>query len=51
MSATSQFRALAITHAAIFDAVNASDRRYTPYAVDIKAPGGTSIEAAAALVG
>ncbi|MBH8564606.1 phosphatase PAP2 family protein [Nostoc sp. CENA67] len=51
VSATSQFRALAITHAAIFDAVNASDRRYTPYAVDIKAPSGTSIEAAAASAG
>jgi len=48
---TSQYRALAITHAAIFDAVNAIDRRYTTYAVDIKAPAGASIEAAAAAAG
>ena len=43
-----QFRALAIVHGAIFDAVNAIDRRYTPYAVDIKAPAGSSEAAAAA---
>ena len=43
-----QFRTLAITHAAIFDAVNAIERRYKPYAVDIKAPVGASVEAATA---
>jgi hypothetical protein len=33
-----QYRTLAIVHAAIFDAVNAIERRYAPYAIDIKAP-------------
>ncbi len=42
-----QFRAYAYTHAAIHDAVNAVDRRFAPYAVDLKAPPGTSMEAAA----
>jgi hypothetical protein len=49
--APQQFRVLAITHGAIFDAINAIDRRYTPYAVDIKAPAGASAEAAAAAAG
>jgi hypothetical protein len=49
--APQQYRSLAITHGAIFDAVNAIDRRYTPYAVDVKAPSGTSQEAAAASAG
>ena len=43
-----QFRTLAITHAAIFDAVNAIYRRYKPYAIDINAPVGASVEAATA---
>lgn len=48
---TEQYRALAITHAAIFDAVNAIDHRYTTYAVDLKAPTGASLEAAVAAAG
>jgi hypothetical protein len=35
-------------HAAIFDAVNATNHRYTPYAVDIYAPGASPEAAAAA---
>ncbi len=38
----------ALVHAAIYDAVNAIDRRHTPYAVDVKATPGASLEAAAA---
>jgi hypothetical protein len=49
--APQQFRSLAIVHTAIFDAVNAIDRRYTPYAVDLKAPANASAEAAAATAG
>jgi hypothetical protein len=41
-------RALAMVHAAIFDSVNAIDRRYKVYAVDAQATLGTSQEAAAA---
>jgi PAP2 superfamily len=43
-----QARSMAIVHAAIYDAVNAIDRRHTVYAVDVKAPPGASLEAAAA---
>lgn len=43
-----QARTLAHAHAAIFDAVNAIERRYTPYAVDLRAPVGASIDAAVA---
>ncbi len=43
-----QVRTLAHVHAAIFDTVNAIDRKYTPYAVDLKAPAGTSVDAAVA---
>ena len=43
-----QSRVLAIVHAAMYDAVNAIDRRGGTYAVDIKAPAGASAEAAAA---
>jgi hypothetical protein len=43
-----QARSMAIVHAAIYDAVNAIDRRHTVYAVDVKAPPGASREAAAA---
>jgi hypothetical protein len=42
-----QTRALAMMHAAIFDAVNATNHRYTPYAIDVYAPD-VSPEAAAA---
>ncbi|MCE9527546.1 MAG: hypothetical protein K8R36_16000, partial [Planctomycetales bacterium] len=41
-------RDLAIVHAAIYDAVNAIDRNYKPYAVDVPAIAGTSAEAAVA---
>jgi len=42
-------RALAMVHAAIYDAVNSVEQRYSPYAVTARAPGGTSPEAAAVL--
>ncbi|MET0528008.1 MAG: vanadium-dependent haloperoxidase [Microvirga sp.] len=41
-------RALGYVHAAIFDAVNAVERRYTSQFVDLQAPAGASPEAAAA---
>ncbi|HEV8312136.1 MAG TPA: vanadium-dependent haloperoxidase [Burkholderiaceae bacterium] len=41
-------RHLALAHLAIHDAVNAVERRYEPFAVDVKAPAGTSVDAAAA---
>src|SRR5262245_7373931 len=41
-------RNMAIVHAAIFDAVNAIDRSYSPYLVHRHGPKGASIEAAAA---
>lgn len=45
-------RALAIVHAAIFDAVNSIDRSYQPYLVDdVHASSGASIAAAAAQAG
>jgi hypothetical protein len=44
-------RNVAIVHAAIYDAVNAIDRRHTAYAVDIKAKPGASIDAATAAYG
>jgi|SRR5256712_4788354 len=40
-------RVLAIVHAAIFDAVNGIERRYTAYHVDFEAPRGASRRAAA----
>ncbi|PYV64517.1 MAG: hypothetical protein DMG97_34620, partial [Acidobacteria bacterium] len=43
-----QTRALAMMHAAIFDAVNATNHRYISYAVDIYAPGASPEAAAAA---
>lgn len=43
-----QARAMAIVHAAIFDAVNAVERKYAAYAVDVRAEPGASAEAAAA---
>jgi hypothetical protein len=42
------FRNMALVHVAIFDAVNAIDRSYEPYAADVKASHGASPEAAAA---
>jgi hypothetical protein len=39
-------RTTALVHAAIFDAVNAIERRYTPYKVEVAAPSGASAEAA-----
>src|SRR5262249_49824666 len=41
-------REAAIVHAAVYDAVNAIDRSYTPLFADVRAPGGASLEAAAA---
>src|SRR5262245_23391040 len=41
-------RDAAIVHAAVYDAVNAIDRSYTPLFADVKAPRGASLEAAAA---
>ena len=43
-----QTRVMAIVHAAIFDAVNAIERKYAVYAVNVSAPAGASAEAAAA---
>lgn len=43
-----QTRVMAMVHAAIFDAVNAIERKYTSYAVDVAAARGASPEAAAA---
>src|SRR5687767_15887740 len=40
-------RASAIVHAAIFDAVNGIERRYTPIHVNFNAPRGASRRAAA----
>ena len=42
-----QMRMMAIVHAAIFDAVNSIERKYTPYLVQLPADAGTSREAAA----
>jgi hypothetical protein len=41
-------RNMAMVHAAIYDAINAIDRRHTAYAVDTKAKPGASLDAAAA---
>ena len=41
-------RFMAMTHAAMFDAVNSIERRYKPYLVQLPAEPGTSKEAAAA---
>jgi hypothetical protein len=41
-------RALAITQIAVFDAVNSIDRSYEPYLVQVDAPHGASVRAAAA---
>jgi hypothetical protein len=42
-----QTRAMSLVHAAIFDAVNAIERKYSPYAVDVRPTQGASAEAAA----
>jgi hypothetical protein len=49
--APQQFRTLAIRHGAIFNAVNAIERHYTPYSVNITAPTGASAAAAAVAAG
>lgn len=41
-------RAQAMLHVAMFEAVNAIDKRYSPYKLSLTADGGTSREAAAA---
>ena len=46
-----QSRLLAIVHAAIFDAVNGIERRYTPIHVAPDGPRGASVRAAAAQAG
>jgi hypothetical protein len=43
-----QSRVLAIVHGAIYDAVRAVEQKGAAYAVDLKAPPGTSIDAAVA---
>lgn len=45
---TAQTRALAMLHTAMFDAINAIERRYAPYRVALTADRATSKEAAAA---
>jgi hypothetical protein len=42
-----QSRIMAMTHAAMFDAVNSIERQYTPYAVEVSPPAGASAEVAA----
>ena len=42
-----QSRIVAIAHAAMFDAVNSIERKYTTYAVEVSPPAGASAEAAA----
>jgi hypothetical protein len=42
-----QSRLVAIAHAAMFDAVNSIERKYTKYAVEAAPPAGASAEAAA----
>jgi len=46
-NAVSTARVYVLMHAAIFDAVNGVERRYTPYHVDTVAPRGASRRAAA----
>jgi hypothetical protein len=42
-----QSRIVAIAHAAMFDAVNSIERKYTKYAIEVAPPAGASAEAAA----
>ena len=39
-------RAAAMLHTAIYDAVNGIEKKFNPYAIDLEAPSGASIEAA-----
>lgn len=48
LSPQAEYRALAMTHAAMFDAVNAITRSHEPFIVQPDAPPGSSVEAAAA---
>jgi hypothetical protein len=48
LSPQAEIRALAMTHAAMFDAVNAITRSHTPIIAQPSAPDGSSVEAAAA---
>jgi hypothetical protein len=41
-------RSMAMMHLAMFDAVNAIERRYAPYGTELRAPAGASANAAAA---
>jgi hypothetical protein len=41
-------RTLAMVHVAVFDAVNAIDRRFEPYALEQRAAGDASVDAAVA---
>lgn len=45
---STQARTMSMVHIAMFEAVNAIDRRYTPYRLDLSADRATSREAAAA---
>jgi hypothetical protein len=47
MGTGGQSRLVAIAHAAMFDAVNSIERKYTKYAVEVSPPAGASAEAAA----
>lgn len=47
-SALTQSRSMALVHAAIFDSINAIDRRHTTYGVAVTAKPGASMQAAAA---
>jgi len=42
-----QSRIVAIAHAAMFDAVNSIERKYTKYAIEVSPPAGASADAAA----
>src|SRR5689334_15053364 len=46
-----QARTMSMLHVAMFEAVNAIERRYTPYKLDLAADRSTSREAAAATAG
>jgi hypothetical protein len=48
LSPQAEYRVLAMTHAAMFDAVNAITRSHTPFIVQPQAPPESSVEAAAA---
>src|SRR5215468_3179252 len=50
-NAVVQSRVLAIVHGAIYDAVRAVEQKGAAYVVDLKAPPGTSVDAAVAAAG